>query len=295
MGDWRPWLAGAMSGNLLTLVGHPFDTAKTRLQADNTRFTSPLQCVRQTIQQEGALALYKGLLPALLTSCVTSGLRFGVQHRINGWLAARLREKSETSGKASFAQLPLRSRVLAEGGGGAACGAVLPLVFTPMELVKVKRQVMRDNQVTNMQVARSVYREHGLRGMYTGYWLTVVRSTVGNATMFGTFEIFRAMFIALGWAEDDISGHMLSGLLSGVASWLVTFPVDAAKSRQQLQVQSRAPPLSAAATLRELAREGALYRGLSPVVIRSMPVHLVYLPSYSFFMRVSERKRGHEQ
>jgi len=286
--DWRPWFAGCASGSLLTLVGHPFDTAKVRMQADAKRWGGPWQCVRMTVAQEGAMALYKGLVPALLTSCVTSGLRFGVQHRFNSWLGARLAAGggggAPADAKGAFARLPLHSRVLAEGGGGAACGLVLPLVFTPMELVKVKRQVMRGDRLSNVSIARQVFREGGLRGLYTGYGLTVVRSTAGNAVMFGSYELFRAGFVALGWAEEATSGHMLAGALAGSTAWLATFPVDAAKSRQQLQVGGGAP-LSAAAALRQLWREGTLYRGMSPILLRSMPVHLVYLPSYSLIMK----------
>ena len=77
---WQPWAAGAAAGSTMTLIGHPFDTLKTRMQTNNA-YASTWACARQTVAAEGLLAVYKGLGPALATTCLTSGLRFGVQVR----------------------------------------------------------------------------------------------------------------------------------------------------------------------------------------------------------------------
>ncbi len=79
---WQPWAAGAAAGSTMTLIGHPFDTLKTRMQTNNA-YASTWACARQTVAAEGLLAVYKGLGPALATTCLTSGLRFGVQVREN--------------------------------------------------------------------------------------------------------------------------------------------------------------------------------------------------------------------
>jgi len=177
-----PVLAGAVAGCVMTVVGHPFDTLKVRMQtASSSVYSSTWACAKQTVSAEGFLALYKGLQPALLTTCVTSGLRFGVQHRFNDALVAMLRPASDhkllrrrysaatptISSHGSFDQLSVTARVLAEGGGGAACGLVLPLIFTPLELIKIRRQVLQDNSLTNLQIFRTIWRESGLGGLYS--------------------------------------------------------------------------------------------------------------------------------
>jgi hypothetical protein len=146
----------------------------------------------------------QGLQPALLTTCITSGLRFGVQVHFNDYLVhllsddaascdkntRLLRRRSSASNTTvfphrSFDDLTVFARILAEGGGGAACGLVLPFIFTPMELVKVRRQVLQDNSMSNLQIAREVWRRGGISALYTGHRLTVARSTFGNAALFG--------------------------------------------------------------------------------------------------------------
>ena len=299
-------VCGSLAGSCMTFVGHPFDTAKVRMQtAPAHRYDGTLHCMRSTIAREGPLALYKGLPPAILTTCVTSGLRFGIQHRFNVWIARHLGGDSRR-----FESLSVGARVAAEGGGGAACGLVLPLVFTPMELIKCRRQVLADNSVSNLQIARHVLREHGLRGLYVGHRLTVLRSTLGNAAMFGAFEGFRHVLHSpsVGGGVGGVGGGVggggrrlgglwrdsVAGVLAGWFANVVCFPFDTAKSRMQVAFGSadarggptHQPQMGIVSALSQLWREGSMYRGLSAMLVRAVPVHVVYLPCFGFLMGV---------
>ena len=277
---WQPIVAGATAGSAMTLMGHPFDTTKVRMQVHSTRYRSTLHCLQETVAVEGAAALYKGLAPAIMTTCLTSGLRFGVQHKFNTLLASRL---ATTEREASFEQLPAMLRVVAEAGGGAACGAVLPLIFTPMELIKCRRQVATDVGATNVQIAMTVWREKGLAGLYTGHTLTVARSTLGNATLFGSYEGWNAVLSRLGMEHSAATTHMLAGVLSGWTTQFICFPIDAVKSR--VQVTGGAGGVSGLVNgLLALRRERALYRGISAMLLRAIPVHMIYMPCYSFVL-----------
>eukprot|EP00475_Leptophrys_vorax_P026188 TRINITY_DN3679_c0_g1_i4.p1 TRINITY_DN3679_c0_g1~~TRINITY_DN3679_c0_g1_i4.p1 ORF type:complete len:281 (-),score=79.48 TRINITY_DN3679_c0_g1_i4:809-1651(-) len=54
------FLAGTVAGVILTLVGHPFDTVKVRLQT-STVFFSGIDCAMRTVRLEGPKALYRGM------------------------------------------------------------------------------------------------------------------------------------------------------------------------------------------------------------------------------------------
>lgn len=289
---WRPWLAGAAAGSAMTTIGHPFDTTKVRMQASATAYKTTMHCIRETVAHEGLLALYKGLAPALMTTCLTSGLRFGVQFEFNARLAHFMNY-------AGFESLPATARILAEGGGGAACGIVLPIIFTPMELIKVKRQVLKDNSATNLQIARQVAREHGFTGLYTGHTLTVCRSTIGNTALFGSYEGWRSMLHAALGVEPQSSSTLantLAGVLSGWTTTLCCFPIDALKSRRQVALGTERQQTGAnAGILRglvELWREGACYRGVGAMLLRAIPVHAVYMPTYSLVLRALSGEGG---
>jgi hypothetical protein len=52
------FIAGTVSGTTKCLVGHPFDTIKTRMQTNPT-FAGPLECLSKTLRLEGIRGLYK--------------------------------------------------------------------------------------------------------------------------------------------------------------------------------------------------------------------------------------------
>ena len=77
----RSFIAGYASGGALVLAGHPFDTIKVRLQTQgrNGRFVGPIHCLRETVKNEGVLAVYKGMGPPLVTIGIVNSILFGSQ------------------------------------------------------------------------------------------------------------------------------------------------------------------------------------------------------------------------
>lgn len=60
------FLIGTAAGVALTIVGHPFDTVKVRIQT-TPRFKSATDVVWQTVRKEGPLALFKGMASPMAT------------------------------------------------------------------------------------------------------------------------------------------------------------------------------------------------------------------------------------
>lgn len=55
-------VAGSLAGGAQVLVGQPLDTIKVRAQtAAAGQFAGPMDVLRQTVRNEGLLALYKGV------------------------------------------------------------------------------------------------------------------------------------------------------------------------------------------------------------------------------------------
>lgn len=65
--NYKGFVAGIFSGFAKLSVGHPFDTIKVRLQtSQRSHFKGPLDCVLQTVKNEGFRGLYKGATPPLV-------------------------------------------------------------------------------------------------------------------------------------------------------------------------------------------------------------------------------------
>jgi solute carrier family 25 carnitine/acylcarnitine transporter 20/29 len=241
MGDWESWAAGFLAGTSMSLIGHPFDTVKTRMQT-STSHPSASACARHICREEGVSALWKGFAPALLASATTSSIRCGVQAGVNARIARRFGEQEGGSGQ-DFSKLSLPVRTASEAAGGFAAGLVLPTLFTPLEMVKCRQQTSvtgaGGGAVSSFQIVRDVIRVEGVRGMYVGHTMTLLRSTIANAFLFGPYVVAKD-----GWAavlgEDSSMVRPLSGMVAGWSTWLVSFPFDSVKTRMQVAGQSSA-------------------------------------------------------
>ena len=67
-------LCGATFGITSVLVGHPFDTVKTRMQVLNIK--SMVGAAKSIVRDSGARGLYSGMLPMLVGSAVFRSAQF---------------------------------------------------------------------------------------------------------------------------------------------------------------------------------------------------------------------------
>ena len=138
-----------------------------------------------------------------------------------------------------------------------------------------------------LQIIYEVLRTEGVQGMYVGHFMTTLRSTIGNVALFGPYVLAKeGLGECLG--ADSSLVRPLSGIIAGWCSWIAIFPVDAIKTRMQVTVgpahggagMADMRALRADQAVLQLWREGALYRGIGPVLARAVPVHMAYLPVY---------------
>ena len=69
---------GALYGGTNTLVGHPFDTVKTKMQAQTGFSGGVLGTCRQIVATEGPLGFYHGCVPPLWGSAIYRSAQFAV-------------------------------------------------------------------------------------------------------------------------------------------------------------------------------------------------------------------------
>jgi len=224
------------------------------------------------------MALLKGLPVSCVLTAVTSAIRFGCQTNFNLALA-------KASGRSDFQELSLATRVTTEAAGGFVAGIVLPFLFTPLELVKSRQQINLKARPSSLHIISTVLKKEGLRGMYAGHSMTLMRSTLGNAVLFGSYELFKGSAARLYRQEEPTPKLVLGlcGVLAGWSSWLSCFPLDAVKTRMQVNEVYKADGVTR--NMMSLYKERALYRGLAPVLARAVPVHAAYLPIYDIVMQ----------
>ncbi|KLO05860.1 mitochondrial carrier [Schizopora paradoxa] len=256
-------IAGSIGGAAQVLVGQPLDTVKTRAQvAPKGMFNGPMDILKQTVQKEGVLALWKGMASPLIGIAGVNSLLF-TSYAISKRIIS------------PFPDLSLKEIAAA----GAMAGAVNSVLASPVEMFKVRMQgqygAATDKRLST--VVRDMWQQWGFRkGIMRGFWVTVAREIPAYAGFYTGFEFTKRRFRQRYRTELPLWALLASGSCGGIAYWLSCYPLDVVKSRIQLRSTppSGTPVQYIGHELKVIVSEGGLiglFRGLSPSLLRSIP------------------------
>ncbi|XP_071386346.1 mitochondrial basic amino acids transporter-like isoform X1 [Centroberyx affinis] len=262
------FLAGCIGGAAGVLVGHPFDTVKVRLQVQNVDkplYRGTFHCFQSIVRQESMLGLYKGIGSPMMGLTFINAIVFGVQ----GNTMRRLGQDT-----------PMNQFL-----AGAAAGAIQCVICCPMELAKTRMQMQgtgekkskRKLYKNSLDCLVRIYNREGLRGVNRGMVTTLIRETPGFGVYFLAYDVLTRH---LGCEPDDpymIPKLLFAGGMSGIASWLSTYPVDVIKSRLQADGVGGVNQYSSIADCvrQSVRKEGYMVftRGLTSTLLRAFPVN----------------------
>lgn len=283
------FFAGCVGGCAGVLVGHPLDTIKVRLQTQDAcrpRYAGTLDCLRTMIREESVRGLYKGVTSPLAGVAAVNALVFGVYGNVQRHLDA---------GSTSTSASTLSTHALA----GGAAGAVQSVACSPVELAKTRLQLQADAGTGTGAAAaqgvrykgpvdciRQVWRAEGTRGVFRGFWPTLVRDMPAFSLYFASYE-----WMTSGDEQVATWKLLMAGGMAGTVSWVFTYPVDVVKSRIQADGVHGASSRYTGALhcLRtSLAAEGPafLFRGISSTILRSFPTNAATFTAVAWTMRL---------
>mmetsp|Transcript_30912 Transcript_30912/g.102229 ORF Transcript_30912/g.102229 Transcript_30912/m.102229 type:complete len:320 (-) Transcript_30912:306-1265(-) len=267
MADLVDTAAGCVGATACTLGGLPFDVAKARLQAGGAghAYSGLADCLLTTARTEGALALYRGMVPALSSALAENSVGITVQRSLRRALGV------DDGGQ--------RPSVGTELGLGAVTGVFTSVAICPFEVLKVRLQLNHDlvdaGPAALLRELRSLVGSEGLSGLYRGIGSLVCRDVPYNTLFYGSYESLCTLFMRLTGVqrkEELATGWVfLSGGLGGCIGWSLVLPFDVVKTRVQSGAESRALPL----VRRIVATEGVqgLFRGWTAAVVRAFPAN----------------------
>ncbi|MBN3300090.1 MCAT protein, partial [Amia calva] len=268
----RNFFAGGVGGACLLLAGHPLDTIKVRLQTQPTVacgqhvvYTGTMDCLRSTVAREGMRGLYKGMaapLAAVSPIIAISFFGFG--------LGKRLQQRDSDS--------PLTyPQIYAAGMLSGICTIVL---VVPGERIKCLLQVQSTSGPRKysgpVDCAVQLYKQQGIRSVYKGTVLTLMRDVPSAGVYFMSYELMKNTLTPAGQSVDELSipRILFAGGMAGICNWAVAIPADVLKSITQTAPEGKYSGLRD--VLRELVRdEGlrSLYKGFSAVMLRAFPAN----------------------
>ncbi|ORX34669.1 mitochondrial carrier protein [Kockovaella imperatae] len=309
--------AGICSGLTKLVVGHPFDTIKTRLQCTPPgTFGGAWHCFTKTISSEGPRALYKGASVPAVSWGITDSILMGSLHNYRSILehngfAERIPGSVDDGPKGQ------RLSILGHTVAGAMAGWTNAVIAHPTEVIKCRLQLQMvlpadvPKQYSGpFDVVRQTYQALGATGMWRGVGASFIYRTC-FAAMFGGFEIFNRMFKrwdGTSWQMSEAARNFWAGGLASNLYWATALPLDNVKNRLMVD-KLREPRFKGvinaySQTWRETydgsksllwnskARIRNFYRGFVPVALRAFPTNAAALAVWEALMRYAD---GHDK
>ncbi len=185
-----PLLAGSMSRTVAVTAICPIELLRTKLQSrQGYNYRQLVDVARTAVQQNGFLSLWRGLSPMLLRD---------IPFSISYWIGYELL-KLHLSNALSPQFFPLVPFL-----AGSMSGAIAAVLTNPLDVAKTHMQVELGESLHNpgrrlgagsfVTVIRSVTREHGYVGLYTGMAPRIAKIAPACAIMIGSYEMCKRYF-----------------------------------------------------------------------------------------------------
>lgn len=278
----KEFVAGGFGGIAGIFTGYPLDTLRIRQQHSRVA-GSAFSILRNLVRTEGPAALYRGMAAPLASVTFQNATVF----QIYAVLSRAFDSSVPSLDPPSYKGVAL---------GGFGTGAIQSLLLSPVELVKIRLQLQNKTQPSDqlggpIDVARSILQREGLRGMYRGLTVTILRDAPAHGVYFFSYEFMREKLHpgCRKSGQESFRTMLMAGGLAGVASWIVCYPLDVIKTR--LQAQSTIHPVKYSGItdcFRKSIKEegfGVLCRGLGTAVSRAFVVNGAIFTAYETALR----------
>lgn len=196
------WLTGAISGAFTSLVLTPIELVKCKIQVPITSsgaagiVPTPLSVIREVWKHQGIRGFWNGQLGTLIRETGGCAAWFGSKETAT--LAFRKLNASPYSplpfSHNTTASLPLWQQAVA----GASAGMSYNFLFFPADTIKSRMQTTSIHSTSPkarfFAEGVTIFRQHGVKGLYRGCGITVVRSAPSSAFIFIIFDALKERF-----------------------------------------------------------------------------------------------------
>ncbi|KKY27589.1 putative mitochondrial carrier [Phaeomoniella chlamydospora] len=183
--------SGALSGVTTAILLQPADLLKTRVQQSRT---ASLRTTLKTIlsSPHPITSLWRGTLPSALRTSLGSAVYFTTLSTLRQNVAARKQALNTTSLSVANGVLPFSSSVLPRLSPtenlatGAIARVLAGFILMPMTVLKVRFESDLYSYNSLYGASKDIYRQHGLRGFFSGFGATAIR----DAPYAGLYVVF---------------------------------------------------------------------------------------------------------
>lgn len=231
--------AGLFAGLGSTIVGHPLDTIKVRVQTEN-------KSIIKSIKSKNLLS---GLRYPLYTNALQHGIIF------SSYNVSRSLFKNDINYKTDFLC-------------GAIAGINNSFLCSPVEYIKIQLQKSNIKYKTSRQCFINLV-ENGT--LYRGLLQTLIRDSISYGCYFSTYNYLQNN-LKKKYKDNKLPSYysLISGGIGGLTCWISSYPVDIIKTVYQSNDK-----LNLHQTHKFIIKNGYIgyWKGLLPCLIRAFVVN----------------------
>lgn len=284
--DWRPFVYGGLASCIAELGTFPIDTTKTRLQVQGQKndkkcaslnYRGMTDALLKISKQEGFIALYSGISPAVLRQATYGTIKFGSYYSLKQYL-----ENGEES---------VRTNICC----AVVAGMISSAIANPTDVLKVRMQVLgMENRLGLFACFKDVYKLEGVSGLWRGVGPTSQRAAVIAAVELPIYDFCKhCLKSKLG---DSVYNHFISSFLASLATAVASTPLDVIRTRLMNQrnyiitdrKSNNVYKGSLDCLIQTVKNEGimALYKGFIPAWIRMGPWNIIFFVTFEQLKKI---------
>lgn len=246
---------------------HPIDVVKTRIQVSSEYASLGMGgTVKKVMNDEGVIALWKGVNAAWLREASYTSLRLGLYEPIKVMVGA------------NDASAPFYKKFLA----GSAAGGIGSLAGNPFDVLKTKMMTTAGKEIPSItKTAGDLFANQGIGGFYRGIDSNVARAMVLNGTKMACYDTTKGIVVEMtGMSKTALPTQFLSAVAAGFFMTCTVSPFDMVRTRlmnQPADVKIYKNALDCA--MKIATQEGPLtfWRGFMPIWSRFAPTTTLQL------------------
>ncbi|KAJ1376364.1 Mitochondrial carrier protein [Sesbania bispinosa] len=249
----REFVAGCFGGTAGIISSYPLDTLRIMQQQSNK--SSAVTILKNVLSREGPAALYRGMGVPLASVTFQNAMVFQSYAIFTRAFSPSISPDG-----------PPSLKYVALGGLGA------------------------ETKKGPLEIAHNIWKREGIRGIYRGLGITMLRDAPAHGFYFWTYEYTREK-LHPGCREncqESMNTMFIAGGLAGIASWIFNYPTDVMKTRLQAQTPSSMKYKGILdCVLKIIKEEGSfgLWRGFGATLVRAFVMNSAIFPAYEISLR----------
>ncbi|RAL06873.1 putative mitochondrial ornithine carrier protein AmcA/Ort1 [Aspergillus homomorphus CBS 101889] len=195
-------LCGAASGSITSLALTPVELIKCKMQVplagSGAKAPGPLALIVSVFRHDGIMGFWRGQMGTFIRETGGGAAWFGSYEGVMAlFRSARTNSHCTDDAALESHRVPIPQQMLA----GAAAGVSYNFLFYPADTIKSRMQTEdvtlsthNGERQTFGGVARALWRQQGVKGLYRGCGITCARSAPSSAFIFTIYEGLRSHF-----------------------------------------------------------------------------------------------------